>query len=106
MPNIITARGLQKSYGKSVALKSLDFMVESGRIFRSDRPEWFWQNDAVKSHPWYDPHLGELSVLGFMIRPQRDALMEEVFCRRRSGVAALVERKSSSRFCRKNTSAI
>ena len=78
MPNIITARGLQKSYGKSVALKSLDFAVESGRILGVIGPNGSGKTTLLKAILGMTPYLGELSVLGFDPTTQRDALMEEV----------------------------
>ncbi|HQV72846.1 MAG: ABC transporter ATP-binding protein [Xanthomonadales bacterium] len=78
MSAVIHARGLSKSYGKTVALDAVDFEIESGRIVGLIGPNGAGKTTALKAILGLSEFDGELSVLGLDPRSQRAQLMEQV----------------------------
>jgi len=78
MSAVITARGLSKHYGATVALKGLDFEIEAGRIVGLIGPNGAGKTTALKAILGLAPYEGELKVLGLDPRTQRDELMQDV----------------------------
>ena len=74
----ITARGLRKSFGKTVALDGLDLVVEEGRILGLIGPNGAGKSTALNAMLGLIPYEGELQVLGRDPWTQRGALMNEV----------------------------
>ena len=78
MSAVVSARGLTKRYGKTLAVDNVSFDIPSGRIVGLIGPNGSGKTTALKAALGLVPFDGELSVLGFDPRTQRDALMEEV----------------------------
>ena len=78
MNAIVHARGLRKRYANTVALDSVDFEIESGRIVGLIGPNGAGKTTALKAILGLTDFDGELSVLGFDPRKQRTELMEQV----------------------------
>jgi len=78
MSAIITARNLSKRYKNAVALDSVNFQIESGRIVGLIGPNGAGKTTALKAILGLTSFEGELNVLGFDPRTQRDKLMEQV----------------------------
>lgn len=74
----IDARGLRKSYGRTVALEGIDLRVEEGRILGLIGPNGAGKSTALQAILGLIPHEGELSVLGRDPWTAREALMSEV----------------------------
>ena len=74
----IEARGLRKTYGKSVALDSVDMRVEEGRILGLIGPNGAGKSTALHAILGLTPYQGELKVLGLDPWTERDALMRDV----------------------------
>jgi ABC-2 type transport system ATP-binding protein len=78
MTAVIEARGLAKSYGATRALDGVSFSVEAGRIVGLIGPNGAGKTTALKAILGLTSFGGELHVLGFDPRSQRDELMREV----------------------------
>jgi ABC-2 type transport system ATP-binding protein len=78
MSAIVHARGLRKRYANTVALDSVDFDIEAGRIVGLIGPNGAGKTTALKAILGLTDFEGELSVLGFDPRKQRTELMEQV----------------------------
>jgi len=78
MTAVIEARGLAKVYGATHALDGASFSVEPGRIVGLIGPNGAGKTTALKAILGLTPFSGELTVLGFDPRTQRDELMREV----------------------------
>lgn len=76
--SVIAANGLTKKYGKRVAVDNLTFNIPSGKIVGLIGPNGSGKTTTLKAVLGLIPFDGELSVLGFDPRTQRDALMQEV----------------------------
>jgi ABC-2 type transport system ATP-binding protein len=74
----IEARGLRKSYGKTVALEGIDLKVEEGRIVGLIGPNGAGKSTALQAILGLIPHEGELKVLGRDPWTAREALMSDV----------------------------
>jgi len=74
----ISARGLAKRYGKSVAVDRIDFDIAPGRIVGLIGPNGSGKTTTLKAILGLTNFEGDLKVLGFDPRTQRDALMNEV----------------------------
>jgi ABC-2 type transport system ATP-binding protein len=74
----IEARGLRKSYGKTLALDGLDLLVEEGRILGLIGPNGAGKTTALKAILGLTPFDGELRVLGRDPWTERDTLMRDV----------------------------
>jgi ABC-2 type transport system ATP-binding protein len=78
MSAVLSARGLRKSYGKRVAVDGIDFEIPAGRIVGLIGPNGSGKTTTLKAALGLIPFDGQLSVLGFDPRTQRDDLMQEV----------------------------
>ncbi|HWU75487.1 MAG TPA: ABC transporter ATP-binding protein [Rhodanobacter sp.] len=78
MSAVITASGLSKQYKSSLALDQVSFQIEPGRIVGLIGPNGAGKTTALKAILGLTDFSGELNVLGFDPRKQRDQLMGEV----------------------------
>jgi ABC-2 type transport system ATP-binding protein len=74
---VIEARALRKRYGKKLALDSISFRAEPGRIVGLIGPNGAGKTTALNAILGLIPAEGELSVLGLDPYRQRDRLMEQ-----------------------------
>ena len=74
----IEARGLRKTYGKTVALNGLDLRVEEGRILGLIGPNGAGKTTALNAILGLTPYDGYLRVLGHEPWTLRDQLMRDV----------------------------
>ena len=78
MSAVITASGLTKRYKSTLALDDASFRIEPGRIVGLIGPNGAGKTTALKAILGLTDFTGELNVLGFDPRKQRDKLMGEV----------------------------
>jgi len=78
MSTVLSAKGLSKRYGKRVAVDGIDFEVPAGRIVGLIGPNGSGKTTTLKAALGLIPFDGQLSVLGFDPRTQRDDLMQDV----------------------------
>ncbi len=78
MSAAIEARGLSKHYKGKAALDQTDFHIETGRIVGLIGPNGAGKTTALKAILGLVPFEGQLAVLGFDPRTQRDRLMQDV----------------------------
>jgi ABC-2 type transport system ATP-binding protein len=78
MNAVVTANGLSKRYKNAVALDHVNFRIESGRIVGLIGPNGAGKTTALKAILGLTDFDGQLDVLGFDPRTQRDRLMEQV----------------------------
>ncbi len=78
MSSVITASGLTKQYRSSLALDHASFQIAPGRIVGLIGPNGAGKTTALKAILGLTDFTGELNVLGFDPRKQRDKLMGEV----------------------------
>jgi len=78
MSAVVHARKLSKKYGTTVALDSVDFEIEAGRIVGLIGPNGAGKTTALKAILGLSEFEGELSVLGLNPKTQRPKLMEQV----------------------------
>jgi ABC-2 type transport system ATP-binding protein len=78
MSAVISAKGLAKRYGKRVAVDGIDFEIPAGRIVGLIGPNGSGKTTTLKAALGLIPFDGQLSVLGFDPRTQRDDLMQDV----------------------------
>ncbi|WP_108471309.1 ABC transporter ATP-binding protein [Rhodanobacter thiooxydans] len=78
MSAVITASGLTKRYKSALALDNASFRIEPGRIVGLIGPNGAGKTTALKAILGLTDFSGELNVLGFDPRKQRDKLMGEV----------------------------
>ena len=78
MTQIISARGLSKSYRGTRALDGVSFDIEAGRIVGLIGPNGAGKTTALKAILGLTHFQGELSVLGKNPYNERDSLMREV----------------------------
>jgi ABC-2 type transport system ATP-binding protein len=74
----IEARGLRKTFGKTVALDGMDLRVEEGRIVGLIGPNGAGKTTALNAILGLIPYEGELRVLGRNPWDERDLLMRDV----------------------------
>src|SRR5438270_1947089 len=74
----IEARGLRKSFGKTIALDNVNLRVEEGRILGLIGPNGAGKTTALNAILGLTPYQGELRVLGRNSWAQRDQLMRDV----------------------------
>src|SRR5688572_13728597 len=74
----IEARGLRKTYGKTVALNGVDLRVEEGRILGLIGPNGAGKTTALNAILGLTPYEGELNVLGHDPWTERDRLVRDV----------------------------
>ena len=75
---IVTARGLSKRFGNTVALDNVNLNIEAGRIVGLVGPNGAGKTTALKAILGLTEFDGELSVLGLDPRKHRDQLMQQV----------------------------
>lgn len=78
MSAVITASGLSKHYKTSLALDDVSFQIEPGRIVGLIGPNGAGKTTALKAILGLTDFSGQLNVLGFDPRKQRNELMGEV----------------------------
>jgi len=78
MSAVITASGLSKRYKSSLALDNVSFQIAPGRIVGLIGPNGAGKTTALKAILGLTDFTGELNVLGFDPRKQRDKLMGDV----------------------------
>jgi ABC-2 type transport system ATP-binding protein len=78
MSAVITASGLSKRYKSSLALDNVSFQIAPGRIVGLIGPNGAGKTTALKAVLGLTDFTGQLNVLGFDPRKQRDKLMGEV----------------------------
>jgi ABC-2 type transport system ATP-binding protein len=74
----IEARGLRKTFGKTIALDGVDLRVEEGRILGLIGPNGAGKTTAFNAILGLTPYQGELRVLGRDPWTERDQLMRDV----------------------------
>jgi ABC-2 type transport system ATP-binding protein len=74
----IEARGLRKSFGKTIALDGVNLRVEEGRILGLIGPNGAGKTTALNAILGLTPYQGELRVLGRDPWTERDQLMRDV----------------------------
>ena len=74
----IEARGLRKTFGRTVALDGVDLRVEEGRILGIIGPNGAGKTTALNAILGLIPYQGELKVLGRDPWAERDRLMRDV----------------------------
>jgi ABC-2 type transport system ATP-binding protein len=74
----IEARGLRKSFGRTIALDGIDLRVEEGRILGLIGPNGAGKTTALHAILGLIPYQGELQVCGRDPWTQRDQLMRDV----------------------------
>jgi ABC-2 type transport system ATP-binding protein len=75
---VIEARGLRKSFGKTIALDGVDLRLEQGRILGLIGPNGAGKSTALNAILGLTPYQGELKVLGRDPWTERDQLMRDV----------------------------
>ena len=78
MSAVISARGLTKRYGNTIAVDNVSFEIPAGRIIGLIGPNGSGKTSTLKAALGLIPFEGELKVLGMDPRTQRDQLMEQV----------------------------
>ncbi|RJG10781.1 ABC transporter ATP-binding protein [Massilia cavernae] len=78
MSTVMSARGMTKRYGKRVAVDDISFDIPAGRIVGLIGPNGSGKTTTLKAALGLIPFDGELKVLGFDPRTQRDELMKDV----------------------------
>ena len=78
MNAVVTASGLTKRYKQSIALDGVSFEIPSGRIVGLIGPNGAGKTTALKAILGLTDFQGQLNVLGFDPRTQRNQLMEQV----------------------------
>ena len=78
MTAVISASGLSKRYKSTLALDNVSFQIEPGRIVGLIGPNGAGKTTALKAILGLTDFTGELNVLGFDPRKQRDMLMGDV----------------------------
>ncbi|MGV7207140.1 ABC transporter ATP-binding protein [Oxalobacteraceae bacterium A2-2] len=78
MSAIITATNLTKRYGKKTALDAASFAIQPGRVVGLIGPNGSGKTTTLKAILGLTQFEGELSVLGYDPRTQREQLMQEV----------------------------
>jgi len=78
MSAVVSARGLSKRYGKTIAVDNISFDIPAGRIIGLIGPNGSGKTTTLKAALGLVPFDGELKVLGLDPRTQRDELMQQV----------------------------
>ncbi len=78
MSGVLTAKGLNKRYGQQMAVDHINLDIQPGRIIGLIGPNGSGKTTTLKAALGLIPFEGELRVLGFDPRTQRDELMKEV----------------------------
>ena len=75
---VLEARGLRKSFGKTIALDGIDLRIEEGRILGLIGPNGAGKTTALNAILGLTSYQGTLNVLGLNPWTQRDKLMQDV----------------------------
>ena len=78
MSAIVSAKGLTRRYGKTIAVDNITFDIPAGRIVGLIGPNGSGKTTALKAILGLSPFEGELKVLDLDPRTHRDALMQQV----------------------------
>jgi ABC-2 type transport system ATP-binding protein len=78
MSRVLTATALSKQYGKFTAVDRINLNIEPGKIVGLIGPNGSGKTTTLKAALGLIPFDGELKVMGFDPRTQRDDLMKEV----------------------------
>lgn len=78
MSSVLTANALSKQYGKFTAVDRINLNIEPGRIVGLIGPNGSGKTTTLKAALGLIPFDGELKVMGYDPRTQRDDLMKEV----------------------------
>jgi ABC-2 type transport system ATP-binding protein len=78
MSSVLHATALSKHYGKQAAVNRVNLEIQPGRIVGLIGPNGSGKTTTLKAALGLIPFEGELKVLGFDPRTQRDDLMKEV----------------------------
>lgn len=78
MSGVLTARNLNKRYGNQLAVDHINLDIQPGRIVGLIGPNGSGKTTTLKAALGLIPFEGELKVLGFDPRTQRDELMNNV----------------------------
>jgi ABC-2 type transport system ATP-binding protein len=78
MSAVLSARGLAKRYGKRTAVDGIDFDIPAGRIVGLIGPNGSGKTTTLKAALGLIDFEGQLSVMGYDPRTQRDDLMKDV----------------------------
>ena len=78
MSTIVSAKGLTRRYGKTIAVDNISFDIPAGRIVGLIGPNGSGKTTALKAILGLSPFEGELKVLGLDPRTHRDELMQQV----------------------------
>ena len=78
MSSVLHATALSKHYGKQAAVDRVNLEIQPGRIVGLIGPNGSGKTTTLKAALGLIPFEGELKVLGFDPRTQRDDLMKEV----------------------------
>ena len=78
MSAIVSAKGLTRRYGKTIAVDNISFDIPAGRIVGLIGPNGSGKTTALKAILGLSPFEGELKVLGLDPRTRRDELMQQV----------------------------
>ncbi|MEO0997061.1 MAG: ABC transporter ATP-binding protein, partial [Pseudomonadota bacterium] len=78
MSALVTARGLTKRYGSTVAVNDVSFEIESGRIIGLIGPNGAGKTTLLNAMLGLTPFDGALTVLGLDPFRQRKALMQRI----------------------------
>ena len=78
MSAIVSAKGLTRRYGKTIAVDNISFDIPAGRIVGLIGPNGSGKTTALKAILGLSPFEGELKVLGLDPRTHRDELMQQV----------------------------
>jgi ABC-2 type transport system ATP-binding protein len=76
--NVVEARGLRKSFGKTIALDGVDMRLQEGRILGLIGPNGAGKSTALHAILGLVPYQGELKVLGRDPWSERDQLTRDV----------------------------
>lgn len=78
MANVITAKGLSKSFGDIKAIDQVDFELKPGSVLGLIGPNGAGKTTLLRALLGLTEFEGELDVLGYAPRANRSQLMEEV----------------------------
>ena len=78
MSTIVSAKGLTRRYGKTIAVDNISFDIPAGRIVGLIGPNGSGKTTALKAILGLSPFEGELKVLGLDPCTHRDELMQQV----------------------------
>lgn len=78
MSSVLSANALSKHYGKQAAVDRINLNIEPGRIVGLIGPNGSGKTTTLKAALGLVPFEGDLKVLGYDPRTQRDDLMQEV----------------------------